>query len=412
MTQKIRLRLVYKYTAIIAVMLLCFAIGGFVMCRYAVQKVITDAMYDSLNTEIREAEKSGLTAASPLRETAVKSDIGSMYNYAYWFVGDRLVFAEHPSDKKVDVTSRRKMLKYAVDGKLKHFSLHDEQGRRWQFYVLSGKTANGRVIILINTTPFKLLSLQYIYVLIATLFFMLLIAWIGGNILADRILAPFIAVLEEQKRFVADASHELRTPLAVMLSSLELLEMKHLEPALVSGMKEEVLGMSDLIRDLLELARADNRQLDIYPESFELRPLIDNILDGLAGRKNIRLFNLTAGPAELRADKEMIRRLLFILFDNAIKYSPENTKITVAAVREERQVVIKVQDQGIGIEKKDLKNIFERFYRADKARSRKIPGTGLGLPIALDIARRHGGGIDVESVPGKGTLFTVQICDQ
>ena len=70
-----------------------------------------------------------------------------------------------------------------------------------------------------------------------------------------------------------------------MLSSLELLEMKHLEPALVSGMKEEVLGMSDLIRDLLELARADNRQLDIYPESFELRPLIDNILDGLAGRK-------------------------------------------------------------------------------------------------------------------------------
>ena len=170
--------------------------------------------------------------------------------------------------------------------------------------------------------------------------------------------------------------------------------------------------MSDLIRDLLELARADNRQLDIYPESFELRPLIDNILDGLAGRKNIRLFNLTAGPAELRADKEMIRRLLFILFDNAIKYSPENTKITVAAVREERQVVIKVQDQGIGIEKKDLKNIFERFYRADKARSRKIPGTGLGLPIALDIARRHGGGIDVESVPGKGTLFTVKICDQ
>lgn len=109
MTDKVRRRLVYKYTAIIAVMLLFFAVGGFAMCKYAVQKVIADTMYDAVAAEIREAEDAGVNENTPLKEMSAASDIGSIYSYAYWFAGDRLVFAEHPKDPAVDAVCRRRL---------------------------------------------------------------------------------------------------------------------------------------------------------------------------------------------------------------------------------------------------------------------------------------------------------------
>lgn len=111
------------------------------------------------------------------------------------------------------------------------------------------------------------------------------------------------------------------------------------------------------------------------------------------------------------ADREMIRRLLLILLDNAVKYSPENSQVTVRVLKEDKGCRIEVEDQGIGIDEKDIPHIFERFYRADKTRSRQTAGTGLGLSIAMEIAERHGGGIEVKSTPGKGSLFVVRLPD-
>ena len=357
MTDKVRRRLVYKYTAIIAVMLLFFAVGGFAMCKYAVQKVIADTMYDAVAAEIREAEDAGVNENTPLKEMSAASDIGSIYSYAYWFAGDR------------------------------------------------------RVVILVNVTPFKLLSLRYIYLLLGALLLMLTVAWTGGNFLADRTIAPLIRTLENQKRFAADASHELRTPLAVLLSSLELLELQYPKQPLVAGMKEEVLGMSTLIGNLLELARTDNRQPLIRRETFDLSMLADWAAAGMTGRRNVRVINGSAGAVPVSADREMIRRLLLILLDNAVKYSPENSQVTVRVLKEDKGCRIEVEDQGIGIDEKDIPHIFERFYRADKTRSRQTAGTGLGLSIAMEIAERHGGGIEVKSTPGKGSLFVVRLPD-
>ena len=111
--------------------------------------------------------------------------------------------------------------------------------------MLAGRDGDRRVVILVNVTPFKLLSLRYIYLLLGALLLMLTVAWTGGNFLADRTIAPLIRTLENQKRFAADASHELRTPLAVLLSSLELLELQYPKQPLVAGMKEEVLPKPD-----------------------------------------------------------------------------------------------------------------------------------------------------------------------
>ena len=411
MTDKVRRRLVYKYTAIIAVMLLFFAVGGFAMCKYAVQKVIADTMYDAVAAEIREAEDAGVNENTPLKEMSAASDIGSIYSYAYWFAGDRLVFAEHPKDPAVDAVCRQKIAEPFADNKLQYFSLDDNRGRRWQFYMLAGRDGDRRVVILVNVTPFKLLSLRYIYLLLGALLLMLTVAWTGGNFLADRTIAPLIRTLENQKRFAADASHELRTPLAVLLSSLELLELQYPKQPLVAGMKEEVLGMSTLIGNLLELAGTDNRQPLIRRETFDLSMLADWAAAGMTGRRNVRVINGSAGAVPVSADREMIRRLLLILLDNAVKYSPENSQVTVRVLKEDKGCRIEVEDQGIGIDEKDIPHIFERFYRADKTRSRQTAGTGLGLSIAMEIAERHGGGIEVKSTPGKGSLFVVRLPD-
>ena len=409
MTSKIRRRLVYKYTVIIAIMLLSFALGGFAMCKYAVQKVVADTMFDALAAEIREAEEAEISENAELEETAVESDIGSIYSYAYWFIGDRLVFAEHPQNSLVDKLCRKKMLQYDSVQKLERFSVYDEQNREWQFYMLAGNTTNGKVVILVNVSPFKLLSMRYTYLVMSALLFMLAVAWICGNFLADRTIAPLIKMLENQKRFVADASHELRTPLAVLLSSIELLELKMSKETLLSGMKEEVLNMSALIGNLLELARADNRQLVVKKEKSELKPIIDKLLQKLSKHCNRQFLNTCAEGMFANADKELLKRLLLILLDNAVKYSSENSKIEVNVKVDDKYCLIEIRDEGMGIAEKDIDHIFERFYRVDKTRSRQQAGTGLGLSIAKEIAELHNGTIWVKSKLGKGSVFVVKL---
>ena len=412
MIDKVRRRLSYKYTAIIAVMLLFFVIGGFTMCKYMVHKVIADTMRDALTAEIREAEGFGMGKISRPRETVMVSDISSIYSYAYWFEDNRPVFAEHPKNEKIAELCLEKAVQAIPGNGLEFFSLRDEENNLWQFYMISGRTAKGKVVILVNVTPLKLLSGRYIYIWLGALLLMLAVARGCGNFLADRTISPLVVLLERQKRFVADASHELRTPLAVLLSSIELMEMTDPKQPLVAGMKEEVLGMSALIGNLLELARADNKQQILHRELFDVNGLIEGTLAHMNSHKDIRLINGCGKEVLVKADKEMIRRLLLIFLDNAIKYSPEHSEVIVRAFREDKNCRIEVEDHGIGIDEEDISHIFERFYRADKNRSRQTAGTGLGLSIAQEIVERHGGRIEVRSTPGKGSVFSVLLPDE
>jgi signal transduction histidine kinase len=228
------------------------------------------------------------------------------------------------------------------------------------------------------------------------------------------------AALQSQRRFVADASHELRTPLTTVRGNASLLRrLDMLTPedrqAAVEQIVAESERMSRLVNDLLVLARADAGQL-LERKPVALGPLIEAVAQQgrvlSEGRHAISVVRVAGVDAEVLGDADALRQLLLILVDNAIKYTPAGGSITLGLRVEfgaggTRLAHIAVVDTGVGIAPEDLPHIFERFYRADRAR--RAGGTGLGLAIGKWIAEAHGGRITVESSPGAGSIFTVTL---
>ncbi|NOU94733.1 cell wall metabolism sensor histidine kinase WalK [Paenibacillus sp. LMG 31456] len=223
--------------------------------------------------------------------------------------------------------------------------------------------------------------------------------------------------LEESRReFVANVSHELRTPLTTIKSYLEALEDGALEdPQLsakfVSVTRNETERMIRLVTDLLQLSRLDSRQAVISRELTDVAEMLDEVADRFSFQLEQRSIDIAIQVApevgEITLDRDRIDQVLDNLVSNAIKYTADSGLISIGAHRPEPQLLeISVQDNGMGIPKKDLSRIFERFYRVDKARSRSMGGTGLGLSIAREIVRAHGGTIMLESELGQGTRVT------
>lgn len=236
--------------------------------------------------------------------------------------------------------------------------------------------------------------------------------------MAGRAIIPLKEAYEKQRQFAADASHELRTPLAVVMSSAELLlaDQSITSPFLkqiIEDVKSEVKKMSKLVSDLLIVARSDNNALKLQLKTFNLGALLNQnvrLMRPLAQKKNISLTAENVLNVEMLADEQKIKQLVLILVDNAIKYTPEGGKVIVRFEGKfEGNVRFSVADSGIGIAPEDLERIFERFYRVDKTRSREMGGNGLGLSIAHEITRLHGGKISVESVVDQGTKFIVEL---
>jgi two-component system OmpR family sensor kinase len=217
-----------------------------------------------------------------------------------------------------------------------------------------------------------------------------------------------------QARFVADASHELRAPLTVIQANLELLENQHaLSPSAreeaVHEAHQESARLGRLVADLLALARADSgAPMRHDPVDFD-RVVMDVLAEvrHLALRQRIKIAELDSVIVPGDADK--LKQLVLNLIENAIRYTPADGLITVSLRRAGAFAVLEVRDEGIGISADDLPHVFERFFRADRARTRNVGGTGLGLSIAQWIAGQHDGEIILTSELGHGTLATVQL---
>ena len=250
----------------------------------------------------------------------------------------------------------------------------------------------------------------------------------------NEMLSSLESATNAQRRFVADASHELRAPLTTIQGNLAFLQQHYDElPAqerriMLADAHEETLRLAKLVEELLLLARADAsidtpaevQEAEIASRNPRKQPLIelDHVMLQLVRQLRWRLaveespLKLEIGhvePVRVHGDEESLRRIMLILLDNAIKYTPsseeESGRVTVSVRREQEQAVLSVRDTGIGIEAADLAHIFERFYRADRARSRQ--GTGLGLSIAQTLTEQLGGRISAESTPGEGTTFNL-----
>ena len=234
------------------------------------------------------------------------------------------------------------------------------------------------------------------------------------NAMIGRLETSFGAL----RRFTADASHELKTPLAVLRADVERAmhenssqteRMVALEEAL-----QEVRRMTDLVESLLTLARADEGRFDIHREPVELLPLVQEVYETalILGEAQGVAVNLPfTADVTVMADRTRLRQLFLNLVTNAIKYTPAGGKVELGLGRHPDNVTFAVRDTGIGISAADFPHVFERFWRADRVRSRMSErgGFGLGLAISQWIAQAHGGTLTASSRLGRGSLFTVTL---
>src|SRR5690349_12863319 len=234
----------------------------------------------------------------------------------------------------------------------------------------------------------------------------------------NDLLARLESAFNEQQRFIADASHELRTPLAVLRGETEVALAKQRTAdeyqQSLSLIQEEAERLSRIVEDLFILARQPiDAPATLMRERVSLNETVKDCARAaqvLATRKGVRLTAESDAPSiHLNGDKELITRMLLNLLDNAVKYTPAGGEISLALTRQNGNAEITVRDTGIGIAESDRQRIFDRFYRVDKARSRALGGAGLGLSIVRWIVEVHGGEIYIDSSPGRGSTFTVDL---
>ncbi|WP_054969230.1 sensor histidine kinase [Alicyclobacillus ferrooxydans] len=259
---------------------------------------------------------------------------------------------------------------------------------------------------------------------VGTLYTLLMILLIGsiigalgsmavGFLIADRSIVPIRKAWERQTQFVSDASHELKTPLMAISAHVEMLlrNPEHTieqESDKIGSIYSESKRVSRLVENLLLLSRSDAEQMMLQRRMVDIEPILESTVNNflpLCEMKQIQLTKECPKPFMLVVDEERFTQLLYIVLDNALKYTGDGGTIHVSAVARHRAMELSVRDTGIGIAAEDIPHIFERFYRADKARSRG-GGAGLGLSIAKWIVEGHGGHVSVLSEQGRDTKFT------
>ncbi|MBP1933805.1 sensor histidine kinase [Ammoniphilus resinae] len=282
---------------------------------------------------------------------------------------------------------------------------------------LVGMFYTGKDVSFINQLLEQLLTI----LVILGILFLGVALWLS-YFMSKRAMIPIRKSFDRQREFVADASHELRTPLSILNSSLDVVEMEDGDQLsdysrkVLRNMKDEVKRMTHLVSDLLTLARSDSGVPELKLDSFDLVPSAIQLVGSaqtLANSKEIKLNLQTPESLIVNGDHDRLKQLIYILLDNAIKYTPSGGEVDLTLTKEqiEKQSAlhITVKDTGLGIPEEDQERIFDRFYRVDKNRSRQMGGTGLGLAIAKWIVNAHHGTIEVSSIPGEGSTFSVNI---
>ena len=230
----------------------------------------------------------------------------------------------------------------------------------------------------------------------------------------NEMLSRLEAAFTEMRQFTADASHELQTPLTILRGEMEVaLRSKRSPEEYMDVMKsalEEIERISFLVEGLLLLARSDAGVLKMDRKPLELMLVVEEVVHQLRPLAETRHVALTVGymePLEVSGDSVHVRRLLFNLMDNAITYTPSGGTVKVSIGRSGDWAVLSVEDTGIGISPEEQQKIFRRFYRSAQARSGAQGGSGLGLSMVKSISEAHGGKIELESSPGKGSVFKI-----
>ena len=229
------------------------------------------------------------------------------------------------------------------------------------------------------------------------------------NEMLDRLELSY----ETQKQFVSDASHELRTPISVVQGYVNMLDRWGAEDAevleeSVEAIKNEAQSMQELVEKLLFLSRHDKKTLKLHKKKFDVGKLLQEILrEAKVTVKDRNIEALDLEPVILYGDAQTIKEAVRVLYENAVKYTESGDTIYLGCEKKEENCIITIADTGMGMDEKDMDNIFQRFYRSDHVRNHKISGHGLGLSIAKLIVLKHAGTIEVKSQYTRGTCFRI-----
>jgi signal transduction histidine kinase len=301
----------------------------------------------------------------------------------------------------------------------RHFKLdaHQPSERLFQAHGERFALASGQTYVAVVVADRVELEDRYgslIYTLISAAVGAIVLVAAGGWLLATKAIEPIERTITFMRRFIADAAHELRTPVAVLRSRADVTLQRERDPAAyvdaLTAVGLEAERMGRIVNDLLTLARADAGERAVAPQ----RLYVDDVaLDAvtsvrvLAEQHGVTLAVNEFEEAPAVFDPGLLRQLLVILLDNAVKFTPVGGQVSLSVRRTEGRATVTVVDTGVGIPPNELPRIYDRFYRGDDARHR-ADGAGLGLSIAKWIVDAHGSSLTVASEPGRGTIVTVQ----
>lgn len=423
MFQRTRTRLTLVFGCLLALILILVTLAYYFFLQETIQRNERNQLANIQEKTSRQWEHR-LEESNKERRDMKRESRGIDWQYLQ---SNEMVVIMTPEPKTfVSTTSNTAMMEQMMKWALANQPINTQKikmtdGDQKQYFLVGSAklAAGGAFWAAVDISPdVKLLS-QMKWVLFLFSFVLLSIASIGGYVLAGRAIGPIKQSYYRQVEFTADASHELRTPLSVMQSSVELLSdfkssLPPFEQHILDGLKDEVQRMTRLVESLLLLARSDSQSWTLRKEQVNLNELgVDAVrsMQAIAQKQGIQLqYEWPAGKssAYVTGDEDQLRQLVYILLDNAIKYTPSGGEVTVSCSQEgDKTITLRVSDTGIGIPEDELHHIFDRFYRVDKARSRESGGAGLGLSIASEIIKVHRAAVRVTSKEGEGSCFEI-----
>ncbi len=399
---RLRVRLTLWYAATFAVILLLLGAGLFVAIGTQVSRRI-DVSLTAATAAIErathdlEAERAAGGAADAVEELHIPD------RDLYLFDANGRPITPQAADAWITAAARAATATGSNDAQL---MMANGQQSRLHAERFTGRSGTTYVAVAVGQRPN--IREQYaglIGIFGAAALAALVMVTLGGFLLARQSTVPVERSMEQMRRFMADAAHELRTPVTILRTRTEVALSQPRDAtgdtAAFQAIERETERLGGIVGDLLTLARADSGERQVVHGPLYLDDVVSQAVGSartLAERKGVALAVGSFEEAQIVGDARLVERLVLIVLDNAIKYTPEGGRVRLDVIARDAKRSVIVTDTGIGIPSDQLPRIFERFYRGDRARS-QAEGAGLGLPIARWIAALHGARISVASEP-------------
>lgn len=403
MEKKLRKKFIYFSTGIIFIVLL--SIVSFVnISNLFTIKERSDTLLEIL--AINDGEFSKTIDRSDISN--LKDNMGPRINFSNRFFAVKTDFEQNVirvNTIDLYLTNTNDAIEYAK----KALNRGKTKGIIDKFKYKIKKTEYGILIVFIDLTT----ELNNFYYTLENSFlisfFVLLLVIIISFFLSKKAVSPMVKAYEKQKSFITDASHELKTPLAIINTNTDVIEMENGENNWTKSIHKQVIRLNELIQNLISLAKLEEEE--ILKKDFSFSETIKEVCTDYIEicKNNDKILNLDIEEnIHLNADERLIKKLVVILLENAVKYSKEESVIKVSLEKENKKIIFSVENEAKNLEIRKYDELFERFFRSDASRNSKAGGYGIGLSIAQSIAIKHKTKIKAESFDGKSIIFSVK----